>query len=106
MNVNNRNCQINISGNSRLDLQERDGRTTIQKILFFSSNTNTNKHAAEYKTKHLFSVKLTFLNFDSFSKPVSISRKFFIKKNETQFTTERASALLIELWHRYNLFPR
>ena len=77
-----------------------------QKILFFSSN-NTNKHAAEYKTKHLFSVKSTiFCNLDSFSKPVSISRKFFIKKNETQFTTERASALLIELWHRYNLFPR
>ena len=60
MNVNNRNCQINISGNSRLDLQERDGRTTIQKILFFSSNTNTNKHAAEYKTKHPFFRQINF----------------------------------------------
>ena len=49
-----------------------------QKILFFSSN-NTNKHAAEYKTEHLFFRQIDYFPyFDSFFKPVSISRKFFI----------------------------
>ena len=49
-----------------------------QKILFFSSN-NTNKHAAEYKTKHPFFRQINYLlYFDSSFKPVSISRKFLL----------------------------